>query len=119
MADNTEWKTPSMEGEGKGDGHQYGRKPRTPEPIPIDFGKSPSEEEMGHWTLTGVEPKDYDDDVDCLNLAGRRVVSPHRHRCCAEVVTEGSHGSDQRESLLLDRVVVPLGVSDAPRCRQY
>ena len=24
-----------MEGEGKGDGHQYGRKPRTPEPIPI------------------------------------------------------------------------------------
>ena len=23
---------------------------------------SPSEEEMGHWTPTGVEPKDYDDD---------------------------------------------------------
>src|SRR6218665_2162302 len=35
MADNSEWKTSSMEGEGKGDGHQYGRKPRTPEPIPI------------------------------------------------------------------------------------
>jgi len=31
MADNSEWKTPSMEGEGKDDGHQYGRKPRTPE----------------------------------------------------------------------------------------
>src|SRR6218665_777834 len=30
----SEWKTSSMEGEGKGDGHQYGRKPRTPEPIP-------------------------------------------------------------------------------------
>jgi len=35
MADKSEWKTPSMEDEGKGDGHQYGRKPRTPEPIPI------------------------------------------------------------------------------------
>src|SRR6218665_1329376 len=31
MADKSEWKTPSMESEGKGDGHQYGRKPRTPE----------------------------------------------------------------------------------------
>jgi len=47
-----------MEGEGKGDGHQYGRKPRTPEPIP----NSPSEEEMGHWTPTGIEPKVYDDE---------------------------------------------------------
>ena len=28
--------TLNMESEGKGDGHQYGRKPRTPEPIPID-----------------------------------------------------------------------------------
>jgi len=35
MADKSEWKTPSVEGKGKGDGHQYGRKPRTPEPIPI------------------------------------------------------------------------------------
>jgi len=35
MADKSEWKTPGMEGEGKGDGHQYGRKPRTPEKIPI------------------------------------------------------------------------------------
>src|SRR6218665_1238270 len=59
----SEWKTSSMEGEGKGDGHQYGRKPRTPEPIPI-AGNSPSEEEMGHRTPTGVEPKDYDDDDD-------------------------------------------------------
>jgi len=24
-----------MEGEGKGDGHQNGRKPRIPEPVPI------------------------------------------------------------------------------------
>src|SRR6218665_614413 len=31
----SEWKTSSMEGEGKGDGHQYGRKPRSPKPIPI------------------------------------------------------------------------------------
>ena len=52
-----------MEDEGKGDGHQYRRKPRTPEPIPI-AGNSPSEEEMGHWTPTGVEPKNYDDDDD-------------------------------------------------------
>ena len=36
-------------------------KPRTPEPIPI-AGNSPSEEEMGHWTPTGIEPTDYDDD---------------------------------------------------------
>ena len=35
MADKNEWKRPSMEGEGKGDGHQYGRTPRTPKPIPI------------------------------------------------------------------------------------
>ena len=35
MADKSKWKTPSMESEGKGDGRQYGRKPRTPEPIPI------------------------------------------------------------------------------------
>src|SRR6218665_3272985 len=33
MADKSEWKTPSMESEGKGDGHQNGRKRRTPEPI--------------------------------------------------------------------------------------
>ena len=26
------------------------------------LGNSPSEEEMGHWAPTGVEPKDYDDD---------------------------------------------------------
>ena len=51
-----------MEGEGNGDGHQYGRKPRTPEPIPIAGKITYSEEEMGHWTPTGVEPKDYDDD---------------------------------------------------------
>ena len=50
-----------MEDKGKGDGHQYGRKPMTPEPIPI-AGKLYSEEEMGHWTPTGIEPTDYDDD---------------------------------------------------------
>ena len=64
MTDNSEWKIPSMESEGKGDGHQYGRKPRTPEPIPI-AGNSPSEEAMGHWTPTGIEPTDYDDDETC------------------------------------------------------
>src|SRR6218665_1668113 len=55
MADKSEWKTPSMESEGKGDGHKNGRKPRTPEPISIagKVGNSPSEEEMGHWTPTG------------------------------------------------------------------
>ena len=26
------------------------------------LGNLSSEEEMGHWTPTGVEPKDYDDD---------------------------------------------------------
>ena len=31
----SEWKIASMESEGKGDGHRYGRKPRTLEPIPI------------------------------------------------------------------------------------
>ena len=29
------------------------------------LGNSPSEEEMGHWTPTGIEPKDYDDDDEC------------------------------------------------------
>src|SRR6218665_3409879 len=33
----SEWKTPSLEGEGKGDGYLYGRKPRTPEPVPIPW----------------------------------------------------------------------------------
>jgi len=28
------------------------------------LGTSPSEEEMGHWTPTGIEPTDYDDDDD-------------------------------------------------------
>src|SRR6218665_662638 len=27
------------------------------------MGNSPSEEEMGHWTPTGIEPRVYDDDV--------------------------------------------------------
>ena len=26
--------------------------------------ETPSEEEMGHWSPTGVEPKDFDDDDD-------------------------------------------------------
>ena len=28
------------------------------------LGNSSSEEEMGHWTPTGIEPTDYDDDDD-------------------------------------------------------
>src|SRR6218665_563252 len=28
------------------------------------LGNSPSEEEMGHWTPTGIEPMDYDGDDD-------------------------------------------------------
>ena len=28
------------------------------------LGNSPSEEEMGHWTPTGIEPTNYDDDDD-------------------------------------------------------
>ena len=28
------------------------------------LGNSPSEEEMGHWTLMGVEPRGDDDDDD-------------------------------------------------------
>ena len=41
------------------------------------LGNSPSEEEMGHWTPTGVEPKDYDDDdADDASLA-QAGVSTH------------------------------------------
>ena len=29
---------------------------------PQQLVNSPSEEAMGHWTPTGIEPKDYDDD---------------------------------------------------------
>src|SRR6218665_1968357 len=34
------------------------------------LGNSPSEEEMGHWTPMGVEPKDYDyyDDASAYNV---------------------------------------------------
>ena len=71
MVDKSEWKIPSMEGEGKGDGHQYGRKPRTSEPIPIYLGNSPSEKEMGHWTPTGIEPTDYDDEPMLYNGINR------------------------------------------------
>ena len=64
MADKSEWNTPSMESEGKGDGHQYGRKP-----IPIAGKLTYSEEEMGHWTPTGIEPTDYDNgDITHMQL---------------------------------------------------
>src|SRR6218665_1695510 len=62
MADKSEWKTPSMEGEEKGDVHHYGRKSRTPEPIPIAGKLTYSEEKMGHWTPTGIKPRNYEDD---------------------------------------------------------
>ena len=32
------------------------------------LGNSPSEEEMGYWTNTGIEPKVYDDDEDTVYL---------------------------------------------------
>ena len=41
-------------GEGKGDGHQHGRKPRIQEPV-LEAHLD-SEEVRGHWTLTGAEP---------------------------------------------------------------
>ena len=44
-----------MEGKGKGDGHQHGRKPRIPEPVLIVWN-SPSEEVSGHWAPAGIEP---------------------------------------------------------------
>jgi len=44
-----------IEGEGKGDGHQHGRKPRIPEPVPIAWKVTYSEEVSGHWTPTGAE----------------------------------------------------------------
>jgi len=43
-----------MEGEGKGDGHQRGRKPRIPEPV-LKSGYSPSEEVSENWTPKGAE----------------------------------------------------------------
>ena len=57
MADKSEWKTPRMEGEGKGDGPGHQSQSQ-------QLGNSLSEEEMGHWTPTGNEPKDYNDDDD-------------------------------------------------------
>ena len=36
------------------------------------LGNSPSEEEMGHWTPTGIEPTDYDDDDDDDDYMGLR-----------------------------------------------
>ena len=81
MADKSEWKIPSMESEGKGDGHQYGRKPRTPEPIPIAGKLTYSEEEMGHWTPTGIEPTDYyDDDVPPHFLASAQPIYALRNK---------------------------------------
>jgi len=41
------------------------------------------------------------------------VVGSYGHRCCAKVRTEGSHGSDKRESFLLDRTVVPPEVAES------
>ena len=47
-----------MEGEGKGDGHQHGRKPRIPEPVLKAWKLTYSEEVRGRWTPTGAEPMD-------------------------------------------------------------
>jgi len=54
-----------MESEGKGDGHQYGRKPlQDTRANPNSWELTYSEEEMGHWTPPGVEPRADDDDDD-------------------------------------------------------
>ena len=67
MADKSEWKTPSMEGEGnsKGDGHQSQSQ---------QLGNSPSEEEMGHWTPTGIEPTDYDDEAPVNKISPTNTI---------------------------------------------
>jgi len=65
----------------KADEHQYGRKPRTPEPFPI-AGNSPSEEEMGHWIPTGIEPTDYDDELGpklCLKANTQNAIEKIRN----------------------------------------
>ena len=45
-----------MEGEGKGDGHQHGRKPRITEPVPIAYKLTYSDKVRGHRAPTGTEP---------------------------------------------------------------
>src|SRR6218665_3401956 len=61
MADKSEWKTSSMEGEGRAMDTNTGESPGHQSQSQY-LENSPSVEEMRHWTPTGVEPKDYDDD---------------------------------------------------------
>ena len=39
------------------------------------LGNSPSEEAMGHWTPTGIEPMVYDDDDDSLQIILTSVLA--------------------------------------------
>src|SRR6218665_3500449 len=111
MADKSEWKTPSMGSEGKGDGHQYGRKPRTPEPIPI-AGNSPSEEEIGHWTPTGIAPTDYDDE---LLFVCSYTLSTWRWSCAGENGASCHANSTLVQSFSLTSTVSFLQVPATPQ----
>ena len=44
------------------------------------LGNSPSEEEMGHWTPTGIKPKDNDDDDQSKSFATLGQTAPLAYR---------------------------------------
>jgi len=87
----------------------------TPEPIPIAGKLTYSEEEMGHWTPTGVEPKDYDDDEHF-----RSVSSPCLSLCLSLSVSLSLTLSVSLYlSVSLCSLCGRLRFSAAPSCRSH
>src|SRR6218665_1211501 len=72
---------------------------------------SPSEEEMGHWTLTGVEPRDYDDDDDFSQTNSNITVKIPKNTAIIFTVTLHGwislHKMFNVSSLLLDNALKP------------
>src|SRR6218665_1724478 len=46
------------------------------------LGNSPSDEEMGHWTPTGIEPTDYDDDNNYPSMQELPVLPNQKLSTC-------------------------------------
>ena len=74
------------------------------------LGNSPSEEEMGHWTPMGIEPRAYDDDDDQKEIQGTRErLNTHlaaNGECLDWIVTVTPTGQsripDRRHELIIE-----------------
>src|SRR6218665_1027159 len=83
MADKSEWKTPSIwKAKGRAMDISTGESPGHLSQSQY-LGNSPSEEEMGHWTPTGIEPTNYDDDdiSNIIEAVALTIDMPHFFSC--------------------------------------